>query len=392
MMASMCMRVVLSLTIIGASIAAAAQTPANQVTATAVKPSPAANQPAELELPSLRVGLAAPALKVAKWIKGEPVAEFKAGNVYVVEFWATWCGPCRATIPHMTELARKHSGQATFIGVSVWERPAEKTDEGILALVEPFVKEMGEKMEYRIAVDGIGREMAESWMAAAGKNGIPCAFIVGKDGVIAWIGHPMSMDKVLEGVIAGTFDVKAEAKRQETEWRQQQERVKLEAPIRAALTAKDNKAVVEAIDKALAVQPEMEEDLMPVRFNALVQVDEAAGFAYLKTLLEKGSFEKNPYHAFNAGAIVSRNIEKLKNPDFALIVAAMEKGQAGEQENPGVLVIYAEMLSRVGRPGDAVAIQQKAVQAGTPLIGKGLTQTWLDAQKARLEEYKTKNK
>jgi thiol-disulfide isomerase/thioredoxin len=370
---------------------AASQTAARPVTAAAAR-SPQSAKEAEPELPALRIGMEAPDLKIAKWVKGEPVAEFKAGNVYVVEFWATWCGPCRATIPHMTELARKHSGQATFLGVSIWERPAEKTDEGILALVEPFVKEMGDKMEYRIAVDGIGREMAESWMTAAGKNGIPCAFIVGKDGAIAWIGHPMSMDKVLEDVIAGTFDVKAEAKRQETEWRQQQERAKLERPIRDALAAKDNKAVVEAIDKALAVQPEMEEDLMPVRFNALVQVDEAAGFVYLKTLLEKGSFEKNPYHAFNAGAIVSRNIEKLKNPDFALVVAALEKGQAGEQENPGVLVIYAEMLSRVGRGSDAVAIQQKAVQVGTPLVGKGLTQAWVDAQKARLEEYKTKNK
>jgi len=389
-MASTCIRVFLSLAMIGVANAAS-QTAARPVTAAAAR-SPQSAKEAEPELPALRIGMEAPDLKIAKWVKGEPVAEFKAGNVYVVEFWATWCGPCRATIPHMTELARKHSGQATFLGVSIWERPAEKTDEGILALVEPFVKEMGDKMEYRIAVDGIGREMAESWMTAAGKNGIPCAFIVGKDGAIAWIGHPMSMDKVLEDVIAGTFDVKAEAKRQETEWRQQQERAKLERPIRDALAAKDNKAVVEAIDKALAVQPEMEEDLMPVRFNALVQVDEAAGFVYLKTLLEKGSFEKNPYHAFNAGAIVSRNIEKLKNPDFALVVAALEKGQAGEQENPGVLVIYAEMLSRVGRGSDAVAIQQKAVQVGTPLVGKGLTQAWVDAQKARLEEYKTKNK
>ena len=90
----------------------------------------------------------------------------------------------------------------------------------------------------------------------------------------------MTMEKPLEEVIAGTWDVQAEVKRQEVEWRQKQERAKLEAPIRAALAAKDNKAVVEAVDKALAAQPEMEEDLMPVRFNALVQVDEAAGFAW----------------------------------------------------------------------------------------------------------------
>jgi len=378
--------------VIGASVATGAQVPAQQVKAAEVKPSPAVAQPAEAELPALRVGMPAPALKVAKWVKGEPVEQLKAGNTYVVEFWATWCGPCRATIPHMTELAHKHGAEATFIGISIWERPAEKTEEGILALVEPFVKEMGDKMEYRVAIDGIGREMAQSWMAAADRNGIPCAFLVGRDGKIAWIGHPMSMDKVLQEVIAGTFDVQAEAKRQEVEWRQQQERIKLERPIRDALAAKDYKAAVEAIDKALAVQPDMEEDLMPVRFNGLVQFDESAAFAYLKSLLEKGAFEKNPFYAFNAAAIVNRNADKLKNADYALLLAALEKAQAGQQDNPGVLAVYAETLSRVGRHAQAVEIQQKALQLGEPLVGKGLTQAWIDAQKARLEEYKTKSK
>ena len=395
MMMSTCTKTYLILTAVGVSGVLAAQAPsqqANVVPAATVKAAQPASQPAEPELPSLRISMPAPALKVAKWFKGEPVEKLEAGNVYVVEFWATWCGPCRATIPHVTELAHKHSGQAVFIGVSVWERPAEKTDEGIAALVEPFVKEMGDKMEYRVAADGIGREMAQSWMTAAGRNGIPCAFIVGKDGNIAWIGHPMGMDKVLEEVIAGTFDVQAEARRQEAELRQQQERLKLERPIRDALAAKDNKAVVEAVDKALAAQPEMEEDLMPVRFNALVQVDEAAAFAYLKALLEKGAFEKNPYHAYNAAAIVSRNVEKLKNPDYALVVTALEKAKAGEQENPGVLAFYAEMLAHIGRSAEAVEVQQKAIQKAGPLVGKGMTQTWLDTQKTRLEEYKAKKK
>jgi thiol-disulfide isomerase/thioredoxin len=393
MLASTCIRVYPIVTMIGISSVLAAQTPAkqtNSVPAATVKAAQSASQPAEPDLPSLRIAMPAPALKVAKWFKGEPVEKLEAGKIYVVEFWATWCGPCRATIPHVTELAHKHNGQAIFIGISVWERPAEKTDEGIFALVEPFVKEMGDKMEYRVAADGIGREMAQSWMTAAGRNGIPCAFIIGKDGNIAWIGHPMSMDKVLDEVIAGTFDVQAEAKRQEVELRQQQERLKLERPIRDALAAKDNKAVVEAVDKALAVQPDMEEDLMPVRFNALVQVDEAAGFAYLKTLLAKGAFENNPYYAFNAAAIVSRNVEKLKNPDYALVVTALEKAKAGEQENPSVLAFYAEMLAHVGRGADAIEVQQKAIKAAGPLIGKGLTQAWLDTQKTRLEEYKKK--
>ena len=364
----------------------------NAVPAAAVTPQPAqADAVADLPpMPALRVALPAPALKVAKWIKGEPVERLEAGKIYVVEFWATWCGPCKTTIPHLTELAHKHAEKVTFIGVSIWERPEENTNDAIFALVEPFVKEMGEKMDYHVAADGIDQTMANTWMIAAGQNGIPCAFIIGRDGKVAWIGHPATMDSALDAVVAGTFDVQAEAKRQEIAWRQKQERLRLEAPIRAALSANDNKAVVEAIDKAVAAQPEMESDLMPVKFRALLQMDEAAAFAYLETLLDSGSVEKNPYHAFNAALLVSRLAADLKDPNYALVVAALEKAKAGAQDNPLILTLYAEMLFNVGRVDEAIEIQQKTIEKGAPLVGTRLPQSWLDEQKAKLEKYRAK--
>ncbi|HMP15499.1 MAG TPA: hypothetical protein PKD72_00615, partial [Gemmatales bacterium] len=89
-----------------------------------------------------------------------------------------------------------------FVGVSVWERDPSK--------VEPFVKQMGSKMNYRVAKDKVDANqpgnkghMATHWLKAAGKNGIPCAFIVDKEGKIAWIGHPARMEPVLDKVVAG---------------------------------------------------------------------------------------------------------------------------------------------------------------------------------------------
>jgi len=145
-------------------------------------------------------GSPAPALDVKTWYKGTPVKGFEKGKTYVVEFWATWCGPCKTSIPHLTELAQKNK-DVTFIGVSIWE---EDTGTNI----KKFVSDMGSKMDYNVGYSGNKEGMSVTWMQAAGQNGIPSAFIV-KDSVIQWIGHPMEMEKPLEEVKAGTFNLKA---------------------------------------------------------------------------------------------------------------------------------------------------------------------------------------
>jgi thiol-disulfide isomerase/thioredoxin len=145
---------------------------------------------------TLKVGDPAPALQQGKYVQGEPVTSFQPGMVYVVEFWATWCGPCIRAIPHVNDLQKKYEGKVVVIGQNVWEDDVSK--------VEPFVKRMGDKMTYRVALDskpGAEGGMARTWMQAAGQNGIPAAFIIGGDGKIAWIGHPMQMDQPLEAAV-----------------------------------------------------------------------------------------------------------------------------------------------------------------------------------------------
>jgi thiol-disulfide isomerase/thioredoxin len=151
--------------------------------------------------PTLKVGDPAPKLQTGKWVQGEPVKDLAKGKAYVVEFWATWCGPCRASIPHLNETYNKFKDKGLIvIGQNCWERDD--------SLVEPFVKKMGDKMTYRVALDDKSSdkagEMAKTWMEAAGRNGIPSAFLVNTKGVIAWIGHPMALkEDTIEDALAG---------------------------------------------------------------------------------------------------------------------------------------------------------------------------------------------
>ena len=110
-----------------------------------------------------------------------------------------------ASIPHLNEIYTKYKDKGlVVIGQNCWERDETK--------VAPFVKSMGKNMTYRVALDDKqGSEqgkMADTWMAAAGRRGIPSAFLVDKKGNIAWIGHPMELkEEVIDAVLAGTYDL-----------------------------------------------------------------------------------------------------------------------------------------------------------------------------------------
>jgi peroxiredoxin len=148
----------------------------------------------------------------------------KKGAVYVIEFWATWCGPCIKGIPHLTELQHRHKKQnVTVIGIS-------KETNG---KVRPFVAKQGKGMDYTVAIDAKGK-MTQAYMKAFAQGGIPHAFIVDKTGKIAWRGHPMTMDKPLEQILSGTFDIadfaaNLEEEKKEKERRQLEFKKKREA-------------------------------------------------------------------------------------------------------------------------------------------------------------------
>ncbi|GJQ28674.1 MAG: hypothetical protein HBSAPP03_05580 [Phycisphaerae bacterium] len=155
---------------------------------------------------SLKAGSAAPAFKVEKFLKGSPITGFEKGKVYVVEFWATWCGPCVMSMPHLSSLQTQYKDKGvTICGVNIWEDQA--INEETLAKVTKFVQDRGDGMAYTVAYDGAAKQMDTTWMQAAGQNGIPSSFVVDGTGTIAWIGHPMELDMVLDEVVKGSWSV-----------------------------------------------------------------------------------------------------------------------------------------------------------------------------------------
>lgn len=119
------------------------------------------------------VGQQLPELKV-KYLGEAPVL---AGRPAIVEFWATWCPPCRASIPHLNELYAKYRDRGlVIIGITNEDRPT----------VEKFLK--GLPIKYAVAFDE-GGKMGQHFRI----RGIPHAFLVNADGKIVWQGHPMAL-------------------------------------------------------------------------------------------------------------------------------------------------------------------------------------------------------
>ncbi len=168
---------------------------------------------------TLEIGGAAPATRPEIQIQGDAVGKFEAGRLYVFECWATWCGPCVATIPHLNALHQKLGPKGIIItGVNVWD--GEKSEEAEKNVRE-FVKKQGKKMSYPIAIGG--KEFIKTWLDASNTESIPVAFVVNGSGVLVWTGHPAELNETILGdLLTGTVIPKPQAAdpKPVTEWLQ----------------------------------------------------------------------------------------------------------------------------------------------------------------------------
>lgn len=154
----------------------------------------------------LTIGSKGPPIDIEHWIsEKEPVKDFEPGRVYVIEFWATWCGPCIASIPHLRDIQLRHLDGLTVISIS--DEPLDTIEQFLeLKRDETTFKEL--TSDYWLTTDPDG-SVKQDYMRAAGQSGIPTAFIVGKTGEVEWIGHPMRIDEPVAQILDGTWDREA---------------------------------------------------------------------------------------------------------------------------------------------------------------------------------------
>ena len=129
-----------------------------------------------------------PPLDLTGWVNGEVKPEEMKGKVVIVDFYATWCGPCMAAIPHNNELLKKYKDKGLLIvGVCTHNRGQEK--------MEQTVKDKG--IEYPTARDSQLKSQA-AWAV----HYYPTYAIVDRKGIVRIIGlQPGNVEKVVKKLL-----------------------------------------------------------------------------------------------------------------------------------------------------------------------------------------------
>lgn len=344
---------------------------------------------------SLNIGDVAPSLYINTWIKGIPVNKFEKGNVYVIEFWATWCAPCRAMMPLLSTLARKYAkDNVTIIGVDV-DGLGKKTTE---KKIQAFVDSIDNQMDYTVAIED-SNFMESAWLDPFG-CGIPSAFVVDAEGTISWVGHPKNLEEVLYKIKNNTWNKKNALARRNMETRL----FILDDSINDYLNTIDSNVYpqynLKLKDSILVLINEMikKETMLKYApllssrtFDLLLVTDPHKAYVFGRELFEHPGFTDPPYDFIIQS--IQWYSDKLNLPPeiYELGAQAYQIGidTYGRFGNMNISKHYSDMADMYGRAKNkdkAIECMQKAIELLKSR--KNFSATDLAAFESQLQQYK----
>jgi thiol-disulfide isomerase/thioredoxin len=145
---------------------------------------------------ALEITDSAPDITISNWYnKPQSLVQDKDGkSVYLIEFWASWCKPCIPSIKTLNLFKQKYENKGLVV--------IRITDENKTDTVQ-FLKD--HNIKYSIGFDETGKTM-EKYLT--NDDGLPTAFIINREGIVVYKGHPMKAEEVLSQVMNGNLDLK----------------------------------------------------------------------------------------------------------------------------------------------------------------------------------------
>ena len=348
---------------------------------------------ATLSAAGLKVGDPAPATRPATMLQGEAVKDFKKGEVYVFECWASWCGPCIAAIPHLNELHKQMGKKGVIItGVNVWE---SERDAASAQRAKDFLQAQGSKMSYRVALGG--KAFIKDWLEAAEVNGIPHAFVVA-EGKIAWTGHPAQLTaEMLGDILTGTPLAAAAPIAEKIPQRRLSKpavpagtapndpemaaaQAKLDA-LSEAMRARDWDAAEKALPAAAGVLPKPEGQELRDSIEAQIGLARGKPAKFYAQLQKLADEEFDDPEALNEIAWRLLTMKAFaQNPNLALAEkCAVQSVKLTKEEHPDKLDTLARLRWLQGKKEEAIRLQIKSVDKAEPGEMKAALQKTLDA-------------
>ena len=327
----------------------------------------------------LTVGSKAPALDIEHWISTgggfDKVSQFDEGKVYVVEFWATWCGPCIRSMPHLAELQAEYAEKGVqFISVSDEDLDTvqEFLDGDVPEQLRGEDESEGAESDEDEAADPTFADLTSAWslttdpdesvsndyMGAAYQNGIPTAFIVGRTGEIEWIGHPATIDPVIKQVVAGDWDREAFKK----DFTPSQMLGKVQGDAMKAASAGDARKAGEILD-AYEAEYGKSDELASLRLQLLMMAGDGEGFA--KAALDRLESAESPIETIQTGMMLASGAQRLEVPAEMLTKAATLVGEAEVEGQASVVrsVAVGQLLAAAKDEAGAKEAYEAAIEA-----------------------------